>query len=119
MASKIKQKYKLCLPCFSHDDLGLILSILQLLLEHLPNQLPSQNLSPNKEQYRPAATSIFKFQKIDKALLERLQTGASEMDKLETIVVQEETQDDSEDDSEDHLMIGRKIAVEILSNYYF
>ena len=41
------------------------------------------------------------------------------MDKLETIVVQEETQDDSEDDSEDHLMIGRKIAVEILSNYYF
>ena len=51
VASKIKQKYKLRLPCFFHDDLGLILSKLQLLLEHLPNQLLSQNLSPNKERY--------------------------------------------------------------------
>ena len=107
VASKIKQKYKLRLRCFSHDDLGLILSKLQLLLEHLPNQLLSQNLSPNKERYWPAATSSVKFRKIDKALLERLQTGASEMDKLETVVMQEETQDDSDDDSEDHLMIGR------------
>ena len=54
------------------------------------------------------------------------------MDKLETIVVQEETQDDSDDEDlsveeqpptwssiEKHLMISRKIAVEILSNYYF
>ncbi|KAF8817236.1 hypothetical protein BYT27DRAFT_7217782 [Phlegmacium glaucopus] len=55
-----------------------------------------ETTAPNKKvRYRPAV----KFRKIDKALLERLQTGTSNMDK--TVLAQEEAMGIQDDDSDD------------------
>ena len=51
--------------------------------------------SNKKERYRPAV----KFRKIDKALLEKLQTGASGLDK--NAPMQEEATEIQDDDSDD------------------
>jgi hypothetical protein len=59
-----------------------------------------ETIAPNKkERYRPAV----KFRKIDKALLEKLQTGAraSESNLDKNILVQEEAAEIQDDDSDD------------------
>ena len=55
-----------------------------------------------KERYRPAV----KFRKFDKALLEKLQTGVSNLDN--DVLVQERTSEIQDDDSEGEELIGEE-----------
>ena len=65
----------------------------------LTNELVTQSFehwktAPNKERYRP----VVKFRKIDEAVLERLQTGAPELDETRPAAMQIQGDDSDDED---------------------
>ena len=65
----------------------------------LRNELVTQSFehwktAPNNERYRP----VVKFRKIDEAVLERLQTGAPELDETRPVAMQIEGDDSDDED---------------------